>query len=57
MRCTTKFNEVLFHWGILLLMLQNSSGNILDGLANIDGTASITCNLKNHMGFEILIKR
>ena len=57
MRCTTTFNKVLSKRGILLLMLWISSGNMSAGLANIDGTASITCNFIYHMGFQILIKR
>ena len=45
------------HRAILLLMLWNSSGIMSAGLANIDGTASVTCNFKYHTWFQILIKR
>ena len=57
MRCTTIFNDVLSHLEIVLLMLQKSSGNNSDDLANIDGTASVICNIKYNMGFQILVKR
>ena len=56
MRCATTFNEVLSHWGILLLMLRNSTGNTSAGLANIDGTATITCKFIYHMDFRFLSK-
>ena len=46
-----------YHLGIVLLMLQNSSGNMSADLAKIDGTASVTCNIIYHMGLQILIKR
>ena len=42
--------------GILFLMIQNTIGNMLAGLANIDGSAIIPCNFIYHMGFQILIK-
>ena len=46
----------IFPQKILLLMLRKSSGKMWAGLANIDGTATITGNFKYHMGFNILVK-
>ena len=57
LHCTTTLNEVLFNRGILLLMLQISSGFIVAGLASIDRTASCTCNFIYHMRFRIFIER
>ena len=57
MRCTTTFKEVLSHRGTLLLMLRKSSGNMLAGLTNIYGTASVTCNFIYHMGFQDFLSK
>ena len=54
--CTTTFNEVLSHKEIVLLMPQNSSGNMSADLVNVGGTASLTVTFYTTWDFRFLSK-
>ena len=54
---TITVNEVLSQRGIFRLMLRIANGYMTAGLANIDGTTSVTCDFIYQLRFQSLFKK